>query len=66
MTDMCYNKILESVRAGNQCMIFVHSRKDTSNTAQSLIDLANELVGMIKFNFRYLSDLSIFLSIETL
>lgn len=42
MTDICFDKALKSVREGNQVMIFVHSRKDTINTAKALIDLAKE------------------------
>jgi len=40
MNDICYEKVLESVKAGNQVMVFVHSRKDTAKTAQQLIELA--------------------------
>jgi len=33
MEEVCFQKVKESVLAGNQCMIFVHSRKDTTITA---------------------------------
>eukprot|EP01127_Copromyxa_protea_P008859 TRINITY_DN2045_c0_g2_i1.p1 TRINITY_DN2045_c0_g2~~TRINITY_DN2045_c0_g2_i1.p1 ORF type:complete len:2126 (-),score=516.29 TRINITY_DN2045_c0_g2_i1:21-6239(-) len=42
MTEVCFEKALKSVRAGYQIMIFVHSRKDTVNTAKALIDLAHD------------------------
>eukprot|EP01119_Soliformovum_irregulare_P015903 TRINITY_DN4546_c1_g1_i2.p1 TRINITY_DN4546_c1_g1~~TRINITY_DN4546_c1_g1_i2.p1 ORF type:complete len:1649 (-),score=558.98 TRINITY_DN4546_c1_g1_i2:15-4961(-) len=40
MNDICYEKVLESIKAGNQVMVFVHSRKDTAKTAQQIIDIA--------------------------
>ena len=33
-------QVKESVRAGNQVMVFVHSRKDTFKTAEKLFELA--------------------------
>jgi activating signal cointegrator complex subunit 3 len=42
MNDVCYEKVFESVMAGNQVMVFVHSRKDTIKTAESLITIARE------------------------
>jgi activating signal cointegrator complex subunit 3 len=36
MVDITYEKISESLKAGNQCMVFVHSRKDTAKTAEQL------------------------------
>lgn len=42
MTEICFDKALKSIREGNQIMIFVHSRKDTANTAKALIDMAKE------------------------
>eukprot|EP00026_Physarum_polycephalum_P000144 Phypoly_transcript_00144.p1 GENE.Phypoly_transcript_00144~~Phypoly_transcript_00144.p1 ORF type:complete len:2136 (-),score=361.95 Phypoly_transcript_00144:17-6424(-) len=40
MNDICYQKVKDSVRAGNQVMVFVHSRKDTFKTAEKLFELA--------------------------
>lgn len=40
MTELCYEKILESLKDGNQVMVFVHSRKDTVKTAETLRILA--------------------------
>ena len=33
MNDACYEKVLESINEGNQIIVFVHSRKETSRTA---------------------------------
>ncbi|GER55900.1 activating signal cointegrator 1 complex subunit 3 [Striga asiatica] len=33
MNDICYNKVVDSLRQGHQVMVFVHSRKDTGKTA---------------------------------
>lgn len=53
MNDVCYEKVFESVMAGNQVMVFVHSRKDTIKTAESLITIAREsdTLGMFILNF---------------
>ncbi|GFR39795.1 hypothetical protein Agub_g281, partial [Astrephomene gubernaculifera] len=40
MNEVCYNKLSESLKAGYQVMVFVHSRKDTGKTARVLADLA--------------------------
>ncbi|PRP78838.1 activating signal cointegrator 1 complex subunit 3 [Planoprotostelium fungivorum] len=42
MNEICYEKVVESVLAGNQVMVFVHSRKDTAKTAEALIAMAKE------------------------
>lgn len=42
MNDVCYQKVKESVIAGNQVMVFVHSRKDTFKTAEKLHELAQK------------------------
>ncbi|KAF2598132.1 hypothetical protein F2Q68_00012454 [Brassica cretica] len=42
LNQICYKKVADSIRQGHQAMIFVHSRKDTSKTAEKLIDLARE------------------------
>jgi len=36
MDDVCYQKVADSLRAGHQAMVFVHSRKDTGKTARML------------------------------
>ncbi|XP_057950653.1 DExH-box ATP-dependent RNA helicase DExH14 isoform X2 [Malania oleifera] len=40
LNEICYNKVVDSLRQGHQAMVFVHSRKDTAKTAQKLIELA--------------------------
>jgi activating signal cointegrator complex subunit 3 len=36
MNDHCYHKLINALEKGKQVMIFVHSRKETSSTAQAL------------------------------
>jgi activating signal cointegrator complex subunit 3 len=38
--DICYKKVELSLEEGNQVMVFVHSRKDTANTARALFEIA--------------------------
>lgn len=38
--EVCYNKVLEQVKAGHQVMVFVHARNATVRTAMSLIEMA--------------------------
>ncbi|KAJ6433870.1 hypothetical protein OIU84_017553 [Salix udensis] len=33
LNEICYKKIVDSLRQGHQAMVFVHSRKDTAKTA---------------------------------
>ncbi|XP_047939428.1 DExH-box ATP-dependent RNA helicase DExH14 [Salvia hispanica] len=40
MNEICFNKVVDSLRRGHQVMVFVHSRKDTGKTAEKLIDMA--------------------------
>ncbi|XP_053736131.1 activating signal cointegrator 1 complex subunit 3 isoform X2 [Synchiropus splendidus] len=40
MEEVCYNKVLEQVKAGHQVMVFVHARNSTVRTAMSLIEMA--------------------------
>ncbi|KAJ3318638.1 hypothetical protein HDU76_000778 [Blyttiomyces sp. JEL0837] len=40
MDRVCYEKLIELVKAGHQVMVFVHSRKDTVKTAMMLRDEA--------------------------
>ncbi|KAJ6433915.1 hypothetical protein OIU84_017593 [Salix udensis] len=36
LNEICYKKIVDSLRQGHQTMVFVHSRKDTAKTAWKL------------------------------
>ncbi|KAM6995450.1 activating signal cointegrator 1 complex subunit 3 isoform 1-T2 [Tautogolabrus adspersus] len=38
--EVCYNKVLEQVKAGHQVMVFVHARNATVRTAMGLIEMA--------------------------
>lgn len=40
MLSITYDKLFDSLSRGHQCMVFVHSRKDTGKTAEQLIDEA--------------------------
>uniref|UniRef100_A0A671V6M3 Activating signal cointegrator 1 complex subunit 3 n=1 Tax=Sparus aurata TaxID=8175 RepID=A0A671V6M3_SPAAU len=40
MEEVCYNKVLEQVKAGHQVMVFVHARNATVRTAMGLIEMA--------------------------
>ncbi|KAJ0066258.1 hypothetical protein NL108_004118 [Boleophthalmus pectinirostris] len=40
MEEVCYNKVLDQVRAGHQVMVFVHARNATVRTAMALIEMA--------------------------
>lgn len=40
MEEICYNKVLEHVKAGHQVMVFVHARNATVKTAMGLIEMA--------------------------
>ncbi|KYQ96787.1 DEAD/DEAH box helicase [Tieghemostelium lacteum] len=42
MNQICFDKVIASVREGNQVMVFVHSRKETVKTAEALLELAKE------------------------
>ncbi|PQM33209.1 hypothetical protein Pyn_14185 [Prunus yedoensis var. nudiflora] len=47
--EICYKKVVESLRQGYQAMVFVHSRKDTAKTAQKLVELARKFEGLEYF-----------------
>jgi len=47
--EMCYDKVWESVKAGHQVMVFVHSRADTAKTADALIKMAEEKEQISRF-----------------
>lgn len=38
--EVCYNKVLDQVKAGHQVMVFVHARNATVRTAMALIEMA--------------------------
>ena len=40
MVEIAFDKIEKSLTDGKQCMVFVHSRKDTAKTAEQLADVA--------------------------
>eukprot|EP00049_Salpingoeca_infusionum_P026339 m.25168 g.25168 ORF g.25168 m.25168 type:complete len:2051 (-) comp8684_c0_seq1:141-6293(-) len=40
MDEVCYERVLENVRRGEQVMVFVHSRKGTVTTAKRLMEIA--------------------------
>ncbi|GAA5868240.1 hypothetical protein JCM8547_002290 [Rhodosporidiobolus lusitaniae] len=40
LDNAAFDKVAELVRAGHQCMVFVHARKDTVKTAQTLREKA--------------------------
>ncbi|XP_048008746.1 activating signal cointegrator 1 complex subunit 3 [Megalobrama amblycephala] len=40
MEEVCYEKVLEQIRAGHQVMVFVHARNSTVRTGMSLIEMA--------------------------
>jgi len=41
MSDICYDKMIKSLKQRNQVMIFVHSRKDTVLTAKRMAEQAS-------------------------
>eukprot|EP01083_Nonionella_stella_P140495 430948_1 len=42
MNRICYDKVVDQRQRGNQVLIFVHSRKETANTARFLKEQAEE------------------------
>ncbi|XP_067305469.1 activating signal cointegrator 1 complex subunit 3 [Pseudorasbora parva] len=40
MEEVCYDKVLEQIKAGHQVMVFVHARNSTVRTAMSLIEMS--------------------------
>uniref|UniRef100_A0A5B7ARQ6 RNA helicase n=1 Tax=Davidia involucrata TaxID=16924 RepID=A0A5B7ARQ6_DAVIN len=49
LNEICYNKVVDSLRQGHQAMIFVHSRKDTGKTADKMVELAQKNDGLELF-----------------
>ncbi|KAK3440303.1 hypothetical protein EUGRSUZ_B00583 [Eucalyptus grandis] len=42
LNEICYKKVVDSLKQGHQAMVFVHSRKDTAKTAEKLVELARK------------------------
>jgi len=42
MNALCYEKLEKSLKEGHQVMIFVHSRKDTVKSGETMVELARE------------------------
>ncbi|PON70319.1 Activating signal cointegrator 1 complex subunit [Trema orientale] len=50
LNEICYKKVVESLRQGHQAMVFVHSRKDTAKTAEKLVELARRFEDLDLFS----------------
>ncbi len=50
MNDIAYARALDALRQGHQVMIFVHSRKDTTRTAQAIKDKAAKMNTLSEFS----------------
>ncbi|KAM3573234.1 hypothetical protein VYU27_004769 [Nannochloropsis oceanica] len=50
MNDIAYARALDAVRQGHQVMIFVHSRKDTTRTAQAIKNKAAKMNTLSEFS----------------
>ena len=50
MNDIAYARALDAIRQGHQVMIFVHSRKDTTRTAQAIKDKAAKMNTLKEFS----------------
>ncbi|KAJ6868680.1 hypothetical protein NC651_033685 [Populus alba x Populus x berolinensis] len=44
LNEICYKKVVDSLKQGHQAMVFVHSRKDTAKTAEKLMYSCGESV----------------------
>ncbi|CAN1151841.1 DExH-box ATP-dependent RNA helicase DExH14 [Linum perenne] len=49
LNEVCYKKVVDSLKQGHQAMVFVHSRKDTAKTASKLVELARKYENMELF-----------------
>lgn len=49
MNEVCFGKVLDAVKNGQQAMVFVHSRKDTVKSARSLVEIAQRNDHLGKF-----------------
>jgi activating signal cointegrator complex subunit 3 len=43
MNKVCYDKVLDQVKRGEQVMVFVHARNETVRTAMLLRELAKNM-----------------------
>lgn len=50
MNDLAYARALDAIRRGYQCMVFVHSRKDTTRTALAIRDKAAKMGTINEFS----------------
>ncbi|XP_078430191.1 U5 small nuclear ribonucleoprotein helicase isoform X2 [Wolffia australiana] len=50
LNEICFFKVVDSLRQGHQVMVFVHARKDTGRTAKMLTEFAqrDDLVDLMK------------------
>ncbi|KAL5544599.1 hypothetical protein UlMin_008383 [Ulmus minor] len=60
LNEICYKKVVDSLRQGHQAMVFVHSRKDTAKTAEKLVELARKFEDLDLFNNDTHPQLSLF------
>ncbi|CAK9312234.1 unnamed protein product [Citrullus colocynthis] len=42
LNEICYKKVVDSLKHGHQAMVFVHSRKDTAKTAEKLVEIGRK------------------------
>uniref|UniRef100_A0A1D1YQG8 RNA helicase n=1 Tax=Anthurium amnicola TaxID=1678845 RepID=A0A1D1YQG8_9ARAE len=42
LNEICFSKVVESLKQGHQVMVFVHARKDTGRTARMLTEFAQK------------------------
>lgn len=42
MNDICFDKLVDTMRRGNQAMVFVNSRKDTVTVAKAILEIARK------------------------
>jgi activating signal cointegrator complex subunit 3 len=52
MNEICYDTVIASLHRGYQVMVFVHSRKGTSDTARAMADIAFEDGSLELFSVR--------------
>lgn len=52
LDDLSYEKLVDNIKQGNQVMVFVHSRKDTVNTAKTFISMAQKYHESMLFDCR--------------
>ena len=47
--QICYDKVIEQVRKGEQVMVFVHARNETVRTAMAMRECAKQQSGIMHF-----------------